>query len=56
MACFGDQASEEKGHPREVIEAALPHVVRNRVQAAYARSGLFEPRRLLMDDWARYLT
>ena len=42
-------------HPREVIEAALAHVVRNRVEAAYARSDLFERRRILMDDWARYL-
>ena len=30
-------------HPREVIEAA------------YARSDLFEGRRVLMDEWARYL-
>ena len=43
-------------HPREVIEAARAHVVRNRVEAAYARSDLFERRRLLMDDWPRYLT
>ena len=42
-------------HPREVIEAALAHVVRNRVEAAYARSDLFERRRILMNDWARYL-
>ena len=42
-------------HPREVIEAALPHVVRNRVEAASARSDLFKRRRVLMDDWARYL-
>ena len=42
-------------HPREVIEAALAHVVQNRVEAAYARSDLFERRRRLMDDWARYL-
>ena len=42
-------------HPREVIEAVLAHVVRNRVEAAYARSDLFERRRLLMDDWAAYL-
>ncbi len=42
-------------HPREVIDAGLAHVVRNRVEAAYARSDLFERRRVLMDDWARYL-
>ena len=42
-------------HPREVIEAALAHVVRNRFEAAYARLDRFERRRVLMDDWARYL-
>ena len=42
-------------HPREVIEAALAHVVRNRVEAAFARSDLFDRRRVLMDDWERYL-
>ncbi len=52
---FRDWAGEETDHPREVIEAALAHVVRNRVEAAYARSDLFERRRTLMDDWACYL-
>ena len=52
---FRDWASEETDHPREVIEAALAHVVGNRVEAAYARSDLFERRRILMDDWALYL-
>ena len=52
---FRDWAGEETDHPREVIEAALAHVVRNRVEAAYARSDLFERRQVLMDDWARYL-
>ena len=52
---FRDWAAEKTDHPREVIEAALAHVVRNKVEAAYARSDLFEPRRILMDDWATYL-
>ena len=52
---FRDWAGEETNHPREVIEAALAHVLRNRVEAAYARSDLFERRRVLMNDWARYL-
>ena len=52
---FRDWAGEESDHPREVIEAALAHVVQNRVEAAYARSDLFERRRRLMNDWARYL-
>ncbi len=52
---FRDWAAEETDHPREVIEAALAHVVGNKVEAAYARSDLFERRRLLMDDWAKYV-
>ena len=35
---FRDWAAEETDHPREVIEAALAHVVQNKVEAAYARS------------------
>ncbi len=52
---FRDWAAEETDHRREVIEAALAHVVGNKVEAAYARSDLFERRRRLMDDWARYV-
>ena len=39
---FRDWAAEETDHPREVIEAALAHVVQNKVEAAYARSDLFD--------------
>ena len=52
---FRDWAAEETDHPREIIEAALAHIVRNPVEAAYARSDLFERRRVLMDDWDAYL-
>ena len=52
---FRDWAAEETNHPREVVEAALAHVVQNKVEAAYARSDLFERRRQLMDDWAAYV-
>ena len=51
---FRDWAAEETDQPGEVIEAALAHVVPNKVKAAYARSDLFERRRL-MNDWAAYL-
>ena len=50
-----DWTSEETDHPREVIEAALAHSVRNRVEGPNARSDLFARRRLLMDDWAKYV-
>ncbi len=52
---FRDWAAEETDHPREVVEAALAHVVKNKVEAAYRRTDLFERRRVLMEDWARYL-
>ena len=52
---FRDWASEETNHPREVFEAALAHAVKDKVEAAYARSTLFDRRRRLMDDWAAYL-
>ena len=52
---FRDWAAEETDHPRDVIEAALAHVVRNKVEAAYRRTDLFERRRRLMNDWAAYL-
>ena len=53
---FRDWASERTDYPREVVEAALAHTVRNQTEAAYARSDLFERRRDLMDDWTEYLT
>ena len=52
---FRDWAAEETNHPREVVEAALAHMVQNKVEAAYARSDLFERRRRLMDEWAVYV-
>ena len=45
----------DAGVAREVAEAALAHVVRDKVEAAYARGTMFERRRRLMEDWAAYL-
>lgn len=39
----------------EVAEKALAHKTKNKVVAAYARSDLFEQRRLLMQRWAKHL-
>ena len=52
---FRDWAAEQTDAPHAVMEAALAHVVRNKVEAAYARSDLFERRRVLMEQWAEYL-
>ncbi len=40
---------------REILAEATAHVVRNKVEAAYARSDLFERRRVLMEQWAEFL-
>lgn len=49
---FRDWAGETTGFPREVIEAALAHGIKDKAEAAYARSDLFDKRRLLMQAWA----
>jgi integrase len=51
---FRDWAAECTNFPREVVEAALAHVVGDKVEAAYRRGDLFEKRRPLMDAWATY--
>ncbi len=53
---FRDWSGEQTHHPREVIEFALAHVIKDKAEAAYARSDLFEKRRVLMADWSDYLT
>lgn len=52
---FRDWAGEATAHPREVIEAALAHRLKDKAEAAYARGDLFQKRRRLMEDWAAYL-
>ena len=49
-------ASEQTDAPRAVMEAALSHVLGDATEQAYARSDLFEKRRVLMQAWADYLT
>jgi integrase len=51
---FRDWAAEQTNYPREVSEAALAHILENKTEAAYRRSDLFDKRRQLMNEWARY--
>lgn len=51
---FRDWAAEQTAFPREVIEAALSHKLKDKVEAAYFRSNLLDKRRELMDKWADY--
>jgi integrase len=53
---FRDWAGEQTNHPREVIEHALAHMLKDKAEAAYARSDLLAKRKKVMDDWAGYLT
>ena len=52
---FRDWCSEYAKVAREVAEAALAHVVSNKIEAAYARSDLFQRRAELMQLWTGYL-
>lgn len=51
---FRDWAGEVSVYPREVIEHALAHQLKDKAEAAYARGSLFDKRRHLMADWAGY--
>ena len=51
---FRDWCAERTAYPREVCEAALAHVNKDKVEAAYARTDHFEQRCRLMADWAAY--
>ncbi len=53
-SCFRDWVSEETNHSSEVAEKALAHTIANKVEAAYRRGDLLEPRRRLMLDWESF--
>jgi integrase len=53
-ASFKTWGSERTNYPREIIEAALAHVIGDAAEQAYARGDMLARRRQLMDDWARY--
>ena len=47
---------EQTAYPRSVTEAALAHVNKDKTEAAYQRSDLFERRQELMRAWADFAT
>ena len=51
---FRDWAAERTGFASEMAEMALAHAVGNKVEAAYRRGDLFDKRRRMMDDWAKF--
>jgi integrase len=55
-ATFKTWASECTSFQNEIAEAALAHVIGDKVEQAYRRGDLFEKRRRLMRDWATFCT
>jgi integrase len=53
---FRDWASERTNIPRDVCEAALAHSLKDKTEAAYKRTDLFEKRRKLMNLWTKFAT
>ncbi len=51
---FRDWAGETRPEGREVVERALAHTIKDKAEAAYARSDLLEKRRPLMEAWAAH--
>lgn len=51
---FRQWCAEATNYPREVAEAALAHVNKDKVEAAYQRGDHLDQRRRLMTDWARF--
>ena len=53
-SAFRDWAAECTGYSHEVAEMALAHTIGNAVERAYRRGDLFDKRRRLMADWAKF--
>jgi integrase len=51
---FRDWAGETRTEGQEVVERALAHTIKDKAEAAYARSDLLEKRRSLMEAWGRW--
>ncbi|MER8861780.1 tyrosine-type recombinase/integrase [Mesorhizobium sp. M0757] len=51
---FRDWAGDMTDYPRDVAEAALAHVVKDKTEAAYRRGTALAKRRGMMRDWAVY--
>lgn len=51
---FRDWAGDQTAYPREIVEAAMAHTIKDKAEAAYRRSDALERRARLMQDWATY--
>ena len=53
-ASFKTWSSERTNYPRELIEAALAHVIGDAAEQAYSRGDMLAKRRQLMEAWTDY--
>ncbi len=53
-SAFRDWCAEQTNYPRELAEAALSHVVKDKTEAAYQRGDMLEKRAALMEAWAKH--
>jgi integrase len=54
-SAFSDWARDRTGYPRDLIEMALAHTIKDKSEAAYRRGDALDKRRRLMAEWARYI-
>lgn len=53
---FRTWTQEKTNYPREIAETALAHALKDKAEAAYARSDLLEKRTEMMEAWAKFLS
>jgi integrase len=51
---FRDWAAERTNFPSDIAEMALAHAIGSKVEAAYRRGDMFDRRRRMMAEWARF--
>jgi integrase len=53
---FSNYSHERTAHSNHVIEMSLAHTIGNAAEQAYRRTDLFNKRRQLMEQWAKFCT
>jgi integrase len=53
-SAFSDWARDRTSYPRDVIELALAHAIKDKSEAAYRRGDALDKRRRLMSEWAKF--
>ncbi|CAI3961314.1 Integrase/recombinase, partial [Commensalibacter communis] len=52
---FRDWGSEATNTQSEILEMALGHAIKSKVESAYRRGDLLDKRRSLMNQWAKFV-